>query len=252
MSAQLDRLPGNTYHAGANANRYSLYAGIHKALRRWMSHVLERTGAMDVADDADVHAACAEVDALLAQLRAHLKHENDHLHTAIEARAPGGARTTADDHAAHVESIEALEAEVAALRAGPREQRDARASRLYRHLALFVAENLEHMHYEETANQSLLWAHYSDVELMEVHDRLVASIAPPEMMEILAWMSPALSPQELTGLLAGMRGSAPAPAFEAALGCVRGHVDGAKWRKVLGALQLGDDAAGAAPTGAAQ
>lgn len=248
MSAQLDRLPGHHPQPknASNASRYSLYAGIHKALRRWMSHVLERTGAVDIADDADLHGACDEVDALLAQMRAHLKHENDYLHTAIEAREPGGARTTADDHEAHVESIEGLAAEVAALREAPHEQRDTRAARLYRHLALFVAENLEHMHYEETANQALLWAHYSDLELMEIHDRLVASIAPAEMMEILCWMSPALTPQELTGLLAGMRSSAPAAAFDAALGCVRGHVDGAKWRKVLGGLQLGGAAAGAA------
>lgn len=245
MSAQLDRLPGHARpNADAGAPRFSLYAGIHKALRRWMGHVLERTGAIDIADDTDVRAACDEVDALLTQLRAHLKHENDYLHTAIEAKEPGGARTTADDHAAHVDSIEALAAETAALRAAPAAQRDTRAARLYRHLALFVAENLEHMHYEETANQALLWAHYSDIELMEIHDRLVASIDPVEMMQILAWMSPALSPQELTGLLAGMRGKAPAAVFDAVLGCVRGHVDGAKWRKVLGGLQLGDGAAG--------
>src|SRR5688500_5909215 len=129
MSAQLDHLPGHRPQpkGSTHANRYSLYAGVHKALRRWMSHVLERAGAVDIADEGDLHGMCGEVDALLAQMRSHLKHENDYLHTAIEAREPGGARTTADDHEAHVETIEGLAAEVAALRAAPREQRDARA-----------------------------------------------------------------------------------------------------------------------------
>jgi hypothetical protein len=220
------------------APRYDLYGPIHKAIRRFMNDTLQRLGALDVADDAAVAAALDQVDSLLAALRRHVKHENDFLHTAIEARQPGGARGTAEDHVEHLESLAALEAESAALRSAPSEQRDQRAGLLYRHVALLVAENLQHMHIEETANNALLWAHYADVELMDIHDRLVATIPPAEMMSWLRWMAPSLAPAELTGMLGGMREKAPAEVFGGVLRVVRESVDTQRWSVLERSLGL--------------
>jgi len=58
------------------------------------------------------------------------------------------------------------------------EHRAALAQRLYRHLALFIGENLQHMQVEETENNAALWALYSDDELAAIHDRLLASVPP--------------------------------------------------------------------------
>jgi hypothetical protein len=220
------------------APRYDLYGPIHKAIRRFMNDTLQRLGALDVADDDAVAAALDQLDSLLAALRRHVKHENDFLHTAIEARQPGGARGTAEEHVEHLETLAALEAESAALRAAPFEQRDQRAGLLYRHVALLVAENLQHMHIEETANNALLWAHYADVELMDIHDRLVATIPPGEMMNWLRWMAPSLAPAELTGMLGGMREKAPAEVFGGVLQVVRASVDTQRWSVLERSLGL--------------
>jgi hypothetical protein len=233
MSALLDALPR---HAAAKAPRHDLYGPVHKALRRFMADTLHRVGSADPFDDADLADALAQVQSLLHSMRSHLKHENDFVHAAIEARRPAGARQTADDHMAHLESIAALEADVLALRAAPREQRDQRMGRLYHHLALFVAENLNHMQLEETANNALLWAHYSDAELQDIHGRLVASIPPAEMMGWLRWFAVALSPAELAGMLGDMRAKAPAEAYAAVLHLVRSHVDARRWAVLERAL----------------
>ena len=79
------------------------------------------------------------------------------------------------------------------------------ALRLYRHLALFVAENFQHMHIEETVNNAALWACYSDAELLEIHGRLLASMPPQEHLLVARWMVPALSPVERAGMLNGGR-----------------------------------------------
>lgn len=50
---------------------------------------------------------------------------------------------------------------------------------LERLLALFVADDVQHMHVEETAHDAVLWAHYSDDELMAIEQAIVASIPPP-------------------------------------------------------------------------
>lgn len=218
--------------------RLDMYGPIHKALRRFMGDTLHRLGAADVDDDEERQRALDQLDALLLQMRSHLEHENDFIHTAIEARRPGGVRRFADDHLSHCDAIAALEDESGALRHARAGQRAAVALRLYRHLALFVAENLEHMQREEVENNAALWALYDDAELESIHDQLIASIAPAEMAVVLRWMCAALAPQELTGLFAGMRAKAPAEVFEGLIGLARQHLDGSRWTKLARSLGL--------------
>ena len=238
VPAAAAELAAATAAAAAKAPRLDAYVLIHKALRRFMGDTLTRLGAVDPADGEELGAALDGVDELLAFMRSHLQHENDFLHTAIEARRPGGARHTADDHLLHQEAIGALEDESRALRTAPAERRAPLALRLYRHLAEFVGENLQHMQVEETRNNAELWALYSDAELEAIHDRLVASIPPAEMALVARWMGAALSVPELAALFGDIRGKAPAPAFEALLGVARTQLDERRWARLAQALGL--------------
>jgi iron-sulfur cluster repair protein YtfE (RIC family) len=218
--------------------RLDLYAPIHKAVRHMLIDTLGRVGSMDVTDDAELAETLCQLDALLELLRNHLSHENDFVHPAIDARQPNGAARTAGDHVEHVHSIAALSAEAKALRRAAEAERPALALRMYRHLALFVAENFQHMHIEETANNASLWAHYTDDELHALHERLLASISESEMMEILRWMVPALSPAERAGLLSNMQKQMPPEAFRGVLAALRPHLNQRSWTKLANALNL--------------
>lgn len=220
----------------AEAPRFDMYTVIHKALRHRMGDTLFKLGAVDPHDDDDLSSTLARVESLLAALSSHLRHENDFVHTAIEARRPGGARRTADDHLGHVEAIESLADEVDALRAAAPARRPLLALRLYRHLAVFVGENLEHMHVEETQNQAMLWELYTDAELIEIHDRLLASVPPAEMAETVHWIAPSLAPHELAAIMGGMRDGAPPPAFRAMMDAVRPTLSAARWSRLCSAL----------------
>ncbi len=216
--------------------RPDFYAPIHKALRSFMTDTLHRVGRVDIADAADLAATLGQLDALLDACLRHIEHENEHMHAAMDARQPRGASRTADDHLEHWESIDALRAEANLLRAAAEAERHAIALRLYRHLALFVAENFQHMHFEETHNNSVLWAHYDDAELVTMHDRLLASIPPAEMLQTLRWMVPALTPLERAMMLGEMKAGAPAPFFQAVLEAVRPHLDDTAWAKLARAV----------------
>ena len=235
--------------SNTTAPRFDMYAGIHKALRSFMSETLVRVGRADVTDPDDLHAALEQLEALLTLCLSHIEHENEFVHTAIEARQPGAATRSGGDHVEHRDSIDALRAEAAALRSAATRVQPALALRLYHHLSLFVAENFQHMHIEETVNNAALWAAYSDAELIEIHDRLVASIAPPEFMLVARWMVPALSPTERAMLLSGVKAHTPPEAFLGLLAGVRPYLDARGWDKLAHAVGV---APGFMPAGEAR
>ena len=224
--------------AAAEAPRFDMYCGIHKALRAFMADTLLAVGRMDPLDDADVAQASGRVLQLLGLCGSHLAHENHYLHTVIEARAPGASDRIAHEHEDHVREIAGLSEQVAALVAAAPRQRAAAALALYRDLALYVAGNFQHMHVEETAHNAVLWARYTDAELMAIHDELVGSIPPDEMMMTARWLVPFMNPQERAMLLADIRAKAPAPAFAAILETVMPHLNAAEWQKLTRALGI--------------
>lgn len=176
--------------------RLDLYTPIHKAIRHFMTDTLLRVGRMDVFDPAELQATLGQLDGLLDQCIAHLDHENHFVHAAIEARRPGASHRMAEEHLQHLESIDALRTDADQLRRALPDRRPGLALRLYRHLALFVADNFAHMHHEETVHNTTLWALYTDAELHALHARLLASLQPEEAEATMHWMLPALNPGE--------------------------------------------------------
>jgi hypothetical protein len=224
--------------AQPGAPRMDMYAGIHKAMRAFMADTLLGLGRMDVDDDLEFAQAGERVMQLLDFCSSHLHHENAFVHKAMDARAPGTSAAVEAEHAEHEQAIAALSTSVAHLQACARVARPAVAQALYRQLALFVAHNFEHMHQEETVHNDVLWTHYSDEELMGVHDALMASIPAGEMMVVVRWLVPFMAPAERVAMLADMRQHAPEPAFAAVLNTVQPHLTQAEWGKLMRGLGM--------------
>lgn len=222
--------------AAAEGRRVDLYTPIHKGLRAFLAHTLEAVGRMDANDPADVAQALAELRSLLGLMRTHMHAENQFLHPALEARRPGSARRTTGEHAEHEHAFEVLSAALLAVERSAEPARAAAATLLYRQLSLFVSENLAHMQAEETENNAVLWAAYSDAELAQIHDALLASIAPQERSLALRWMVPALAPAERAGMLTEMQAKLPAEAFSGLLASLRPHLSARDWAKLAAAI----------------
>jgi hypothetical protein len=204
--------------AAAQAGRRDLYAGIHKALRLFMTRTLCRVGSTDPVDSTEVAAALEMLERLLALCELHLKDENEFVHPALERARPGTAARIAAEHVHHAESIADLRDLAGLVEHGREGGRAASLARLYRALALFVADNLQHMHIEETTHNPVLWARYSDAELVAIEQALVASIPPAAMFEALHWFLPALNASERAAMLAEMSHGMPPEPFRAVLG----------------------------------
>jgi hypothetical protein len=221
--------------SSAPGTRLDIYAPIHRALRLFMSATLARVGALDVSDAREVPSVLDQLEALLEMCRQHALIENEIVHPAIEAVQPGATQRVHGEHVQHLAAIVALEAEAVAVRVFPN---PSQAMRLYRHFALFVAENFEHMQREETQMNAALWATHSDAEIMAIEQRIIASHQPQEMQLALRWMLPHLSPEERAAMLGGMRVHAPAEAFAGVLSAIRPLLGGRDWRKLSQALGL--------------
>jgi hypothetical protein len=227
-------------------DRHNVYILIHKALRACMADVLVTVGRMDPHDPDDVAAAAATVRNLLAFARSHLQHEDDWIHPALEARRAGSSAETSADHLQHREAFDLLEASLRAVESSMGAGREAAALRLYRHLALFVADNLQHMHVEETENHATLIECYSEEEIFAIEGAIIGSHTPDKLAVVMRWMVPAASAPERVGLLAGLRQNAPRPAFDAILALVRPHLSARDWAKLESALDLLPAATGVA------
>ena len=224
--------------ASTATTRENLYAGIHKALRAAMADSLLALGRADPSDPQDVADASARLLALLDLCEAHVAHENTFVHPAIEARMPGVSEAVGQDHVEHLEQIAQLRTAAGRLPLLAPALRAGALHALYLAFSLFVAENLLHMHTEETAHNAALWSAYSDAELRALHDALVASIAPPEMMQVMRWMLPQLNAPERLGLLSGLRAGAPAPVFQAVMDLVQPQLSQRDWGKLAQGLGL--------------
>jgi len=217
-----------------NQRRFDVYAPIHKAYRSFMGDTLARLGRIDLDDPADAAGALAQVRALLHSMRHHIAHEDRHVHPMVANT--GAMPASAHEHDEHLLEIAELELLTVAIPAAPRAERAALAHRLYLALSKAVGEQFLHMLGEEQNNNLVLWAYYTDAEIMAMHDRLVADVEPAVNGEILGWMFPALTPAELAALMEDVRAKAPPPVFAALLGLAHERLAPARFERLERAL----------------
>ncbi|MEO5671195.1 MAG: ester cyclase [Ramlibacter sp.] len=221
-----------------SADRFDLYSQIHKGLRAYLCAMLAEMGRLDSADNQQVKCLLEQLDVLLDFCAGHLKKEDQFVHAALEARRPGATRRIAEEHVAHALAIEQLQAAMHAVACASGPAREREAARLYRALAVFVAENLIHMEFEESHHNELLWACFGDNELAEIHGAIVGATSAAHMGLGARWVVPHLTPNERDALLMGVRASMPPAVFDGMLALVEPHLPQAELNRLGGLLDI--------------
>jgi hemerythrin-like domain-containing protein len=209
-----------TIQATETKTRFDIYMAVHKGLRAFMTDVLTTVGRIDGFDAGEVAAGVASVRHLLEICGDHLFKENQFVHPAMEARRYGSARSTANDHVKQEELVEQLETQLRKVERTSGPGREAAVLKLYRTLALFVAENLQHMHVEEHDNNETLWSLYTDEELHRIHDEILQAVEPVKMATFLRWMLPNVDHNERIKILAAMQSKLPKQIFDQLLSSI--------------------------------
>lgn len=197
---------------------FDLYKDIHKAIRVELVTLTTAAGRTDPGDRPARVALAAGVRDTIAFLEDHAEHEDGAIGPVLEEHLPALAEEIARDHVAFegrgAYLVHLAEAAVEA-------DHDARRSllhHLYLDLAGFTSAYLAHQDVEERRLMPALEAAVGVEQVLAIHGRILAGIAPQDMAHSLALMLPAMNVDDRTELLGGMRAQAPAPVFEGVWG----------------------------------
>ncbi|WP_460970023.1 hemerythrin domain-containing protein [Spirosoma migulaei] len=78
----------------------------------------------------------------------------------------------------------------------------------------FIAFNLYHMNKEETVLIDLLWKHYTDAEIRQMEQAIIASIPPQTLMAESRWMMRSINDKEVIAWLSGVKHGAPQAVYD--------------------------------------
>ena len=216
--------------------RFDIYNLIHKALRFAYGNTLAKLGSVDVDEPASLDAALAQADSLFDLLQSHYGHEDRFVHPALEHAQPGATLRIEAEHRDHLAALDAMRELVEVVRARRGATRAGALARLYRALARYMAADFEHMAFEDSEFNAILWRHYSDAEIQAIDRELVATIEPAVMAVALPWMVPALNHGERVAFLGGARQGMPADLFAGVLAIARETLPSREWQKLAAAL----------------
>lgn len=197
--------------------RWDIYGSIHKGLRKAQLEMLMRIGSSDFGNPETVASILADMRLVMMLGASHLKHENDHIHRAMEAKAQAEVDRLEDQHDSHERDFAELEELLSVIETADNRARKALGRRLYLGFSAFIAHDLEHMHEEETVANPTLHSMFTDTELEDIEMQIVATLTPEKAIAYMRLMIPASNPDERANLLGGMKAAAPPEAFSAVI-----------------------------------
>lgn len=205
-----------------HVGRDDLFTHIHKAIRRGLFDVTVQVGRTDWSDDLDVGEVLRAWGPMLALLRSHTRHEDEHLLRPLDAvDAPVAGRI--DDEHRHLDDLLDAVADALSLAVTTRDPLDGLAA--YRDLNRFIAAYLPHLHEEETEVMPRIWESCTDEQIAATRGAFMATLSPEESMQSVSMMIPAVDPATRSEIVARIATVAPPvvldtvlAAAEAALG----------------------------------
>ena len=196
--------------------RYNSFAMIHKALRTLLYDVALTLQQTYFADDSEAEIALEKIETALYVFEQHAHHEDNHILPAIELHEPQLVADFENQHVADIALGSRLKTLLNMFRyAVAKEDQIYCGSAISKAFVEFMVFNLEHMAEEELYINQALWKHYTDEQLIILHQKLSAGIPPAEKALTAKWMMRGVNNVEAVSWLKGIKQAAPAVVFEA-------------------------------------
>lgn len=195
--------------------RFNTFTLIHKALRAMMYDTSLTIQQTYFADETEAEYALGKIEQVLHQFEQHAHHEDTYVLHAIAAFAPEVVEAFEKEHEEDHRLGRLLEHLVAIFRSiETAEEKIVCGSALAKAFKDFLVFNLNHMEKEEVEVNRVLWKNFTDKQIQEINNRVVANIPLAEKAISAKWIMRGVNKAEATTWLRGVKETAPSLVFQ--------------------------------------
>ncbi len=185
--------------------RYRFYRE-HKYVSSALNDVERLIAKADFCDVKSVEEVRNAFCMLAAMLSAHAEFEEQRIHRLLKLKNSSIQNAAEQDHAEQEESLRAISAMIDDLMEdGEESDKIEKGYALYLNYRKFVADNLLHLHEEETLLLPELRRLYSDDELVQVAASAYREMLPEHMVEMVKGLFPHMNVHDRGAFLTTMR-----------------------------------------------
>lgn len=166
--------------------RFDIYGLIHKAQRKYLFDLSSLIAKADPLDTKQIHEIEEKVAFIVRHLQEHAENEHTFIHPLL--KAIDSADAVLDEQ--HDDLEQKLDHLLASSKA-----RDLK--KLYVALNNFIATYLEHLALEESLQESVLWQHYTDAQILEAMKKFLASKSQEALLKDSEFMVPTMNIHEI-------------------------------------------------------
>ncbi|MFT3823489.1 MAG: hemerythrin domain-containing protein [Chitinophagaceae bacterium] len=195
--------------------RFNIFNMIHKALRAMLYDTALTLQQTHFGNTEETEQALDKIAAIAQMFEQHANHEDHFVFSKIEKFEPQLVTDFEDQHVTDHALAHQLKTLANIVKHTTiASEREIAASALSKAFLEFMIFNLEHMAKEESIVLPVLWAHYTDEELLAINHSIVAVIPPHELAISSRWMVRGINNAECIGWLGGMKHTAPEHIFQ--------------------------------------
>ena len=203
------------------APRVNIYGFPHKGLRNGLSQLMFQVSKTDVTSQASVAELKSLSSTLVELLDLHQQAEDSVVLKDLETRVPGSTTKNHADHDELYAKVAAFAAHIDGIEAGDSMAVTQQALDM---VASFCSEYLMHMAEEEGEINEVIWAHFTDEEILQWQGQIMGKLTPDQKMDWFRFIVPALNPMERQIMLGGVKEVLPPEAYQGILNMLSNYM----------------------------
>lgn len=189
--------------------RYQFYRE-HKYVSSALNDLERLIAKTDFCDAQSVEEVEREFEGLSGMLKGHAQYENERLHTLLKDKNIPAYEHAEEDHALQDQQLQEIEEILRGISLlSSDEKKIEEGYRLYLTYRKFVADNLEHLHEEETKILPELQRLYSDAELQQVEAQTYRAMTSEEIIDMIKVLFPHMNKHDKQAFLSDIRSLEP-------------------------------------------
>ncbi len=189
--------------------RYRLYRE-HKYISFMLSEFERLTAKTDFTDNQQVKHLQQQLSDLINLMLGHAEHENHAIHSLLKQKVSKCYEAIEAEHLTQEKQFEQFTATlVNILTMTSNEEKNFQGYQFYLAYRLFVSENLQHLHQEETIIMSELQRLYTDEELRRIDFKAYSHMTPEELLHMTTVLFPHMNSDDKQNFINDIRDAEP-------------------------------------------